>query len=205
MTGQAGDARQLEELPDTHDMRHLQWALSHVDNFGVAIDGGAHQGIWTRELMRHFDEVIAFEPVASNRRMIPQGARTYPYALGDKHGSVDVRLMSNAVNTGMYHVTPGDRHTMVTLDELDEFEIDCDFLKLDIEGYELHALRGARRLLMRCKPVVLIEDNGTCTYYGIKQMESDEYLKRIGYSCLGRMNADFLYKWTGGAGATHGE
>jgi len=180
----------LKELPETHDLVHLQWALRHVDNFGVAIDGGAHQGIWTRELLKRFDEVIAFEPVASNRRLIPQGATVYPYALGDKAGTVD--MQPGTENTGQYHVKPGNMHTMVALDE---FKIVCDFLKLDVEGYELQALQGAEGLLKRCKPTVLIEDNGLCERYGVERLAADEYLKRLGYYCVGRMNKDYLYKW----------
>lgn len=186
----------LKELPENHNLTHLRWALEHVENFGVAIDGGAHQGIWTRELLKRFDQVIAFEPVESNRRLIPQGAHVYPYALGDKNGTVDMEPGKN--NTGQYHVTPGATHTMVALDG---FKIVCDFLKLDVEGYELKALQGAEELLNRCKPVVMIEDNGLCERYGVQQMDSDKYLKSLGYSCLGFMNPtptsrdkDYLYK-----------
>lgn len=181
----------LAELNKAHDLTHLRWALEHVDNFGVAIDGGAHQGIWTQELMKRFDQVIAFEPVESNRKMIPQGADVYPYALGEISGTVD--MLPGTENTGQYHVTPGTTHTMVALDD---FKIVCDFLKLDVEGYELQALKGAEGLLKRCKPVVLIEDNGLCERYGVAHLAADEYLKALGYYCVGRMNKDYLYKWS---------
>ena len=32
-----------------------------------------------------------------------------------------------------------------------------NFIKIDIEGYEWHALRGARDTLARCRPLVLVE------------------------------------------------
>lgn len=180
----------LKELPEGHDLGHLRWALRHVDHFGVAVDGGAHQGIWTRELLKRFDQVVAFEPVESNRRLIPQGAHIYPYALGERSGTVDMK--PGTENTGQYHIAPGSVHTMVALDE---FKIVCDFLKLDVEGYELQALQGAEKMLKRCKPVVMIEDNGLCERYGVAHLAADEYLKTLGYYRIGRMNKDYLYKW----------
>lgn len=181
----------LKELNPTHDLTHLRWALRYCERFGVAVDGGAHQGIWTRELMKRFDRVIAFEPVSENRRWIPFGATVYPYALGEKEQTVGIK--SGTENTGQYHVTPGREVMMVPLDS---FHIPCDFLKLDVEGYELPALQGAEQLIKRCKPVVMIEENGLCTRYGIEPLEADEWLKRIGYECVGKMNKDYLYKWT---------
>ena len=40
-------------------------------------------------------------------------------------------------------------------DELADARI--DFIKMDVEGAELAALRGGRELLRRCRPVVLLE------------------------------------------------
>ena len=37
--------------------------MKHVPNKGVAIDVGAHVGIWTRRLAKIFTKVHAFEPV----------------------------------------------------------------------------------------------------------------------------------------------
>lgn len=40
---------------------------------------------------------------------------------------------------------------------------DLSLLQLDVEGFELHALNGARETVDRCSPVILVEDNdNTC-------------------------------------------
>lgn len=40
---------------------------------------------------------------------------------------------------------------------------DLSLLQLDVEGFELHALHGARDTVNRCSPVILVEDNdNTC-------------------------------------------
>ena len=41
---------------------------------------------------------------------------------------------------------------------LDEFKLSrCDLIKIDIEGMELEALEGAKTMIERCRPVMLIE------------------------------------------------
>ena len=38
-------------------------ALSFVEDFGVAVDCGAHVGLWSRDLENYFDKLYCFEPV----------------------------------------------------------------------------------------------------------------------------------------------
>lgn len=181
----------LAELPANHDLTHLTWALGFVQRFDVAIDAGAHQGIWTRHLISRFKRVIAFEPVESNRRKIPEGAEVHPFALGKERGKVS--MAAGPENTGQYHVS-GDGD--IIMRPLDSFGFTaCDFLKLDVEGLELHALQGAATLLKTCRPLVLIEENGLCQRYGIEPMAADNYLRTLGYRQIGRMNKDYLYQW----------
>jgi FkbM family methyltransferase len=40
---------------------------------------------------------------------------------------------------------------------LDELELAVDFIKIDVEGMELEVLEGARRLLARCHPMMMVE------------------------------------------------
>jgi hypothetical protein len=54
-----------------------------------------------------------------------------------------------------------------------------DFIKLDVEGADLHALRGLQRTLSRCKPVMLIEDHSTLGYY--EQADLHTLLDELGY------------------------
>ena len=42
--------------------------------------------------------------------------------------------------------------------KIDEYvgDLDVTFLKIDIEGYELNALKGAKETIVRCKPTIAI-------------------------------------------------
>lgn len=84
---------------------------------------------------------------------------------------------------------------MISLDSLD---IMClDFIKFDIEGYELRAIEGASETLLRCKPVVYVEDNGRSEDFGIPRGAVLDYLEGIGMQCSHIIkNRDYVFTWT---------
>lgn len=183
----------LEDLPDDHDLGHLFGALAHVTRWDLAIDGGAHRGIWARVLARKFRRVLAFEPCASNRVRIPnlKNVRVSASALGAEPGTA--AIADGPENTGQAHLVPGDGISIVPLDALELPA--CGFLKLDVEGYELFALRGARELLSRTRPVVLIEENGLCRRYGVEPGAAAEFLVGLGMHEVARFNKDHVFAW----------
>jgi len=181
----------MRELPSNHDLSHLRCALSFVKNFRTVIDGGAHQGIWTRALLEKFNNVIAFEPWPDNFKKLPEGSKNYRLALGNC--SNDLSMAPGKDNSGQYHLVNGEGVEVVTIDDFD-FE-DVDFLKLDVEGYELFAIEGARATIEKYHPVVLIEENGLCERYGVRGGEAGEYLEDMGYEMVLRKNKDYVYRY----------
>lgn len=179
----------LADLPRNHDLAHLTKALSFVKNWRLAIDGGAHRGIWTRVLLSKFQTVVAFEPCKENAVHIPKEAMLFERALGDVHKRRG--LVPGTENTGQWHLRPGDEVDVVPLDSFRFAE--CDFLKLDVEGYELKALMGARQTIQRCKPVVMIEENGLCSRYGAKWGDAEAYLVELGMRKVATCKKDLVF------------
>lgn len=64
---------------------------------------------------------------------------------------------------------------VITLDNLCR-GLTVSFIKLDIEGMELDALRGGRALITRCHPVIFFEQNNTA-----RLSETYDYLTGVGY------------------------
>jgi hypothetical protein len=48
---------------------------------------------------------------------------------------------------------------VVSLDSMADGLDRLDFIKIDVEGHELHCLRGARRILQRYRPLIQFEEN----------------------------------------------
>lgn len=81
---------------------------------------------------------------------------------------------------------------VTTLDKLVDSEV--DFIKMDIEGSELFALRGAKRIL-RNLPPALVELNSftSMVFNGVEIKEIVDYMTEIGYS---QMRAYINGSWT---------
>ena len=182
------------------EIEKLKAALKHVKQFRCAVDGGAHIGTWTRELARHFVRVIAFEPAFDSYTCLIANCGKlanvdFPCAaLGDTYGRGAMRDdATRPGNTGARYLGPGEEVGIVPLDE---FELrDLDFLKLDLEGYELHALIGAAHTLRSCRPVVLIEEKYFGGRYGVKEGAALRLLESWGAREVERLKNDRVYSW----------
>jgi FkbM family methyltransferase len=60
-----------------------------------------------------------------------------------------------------------------------------DFVKIDIEGMELEALRGSAHTLSECRPALFLEMHGeTINLKKKKVNEIIKYLTSVGYKCI---------------------
>ncbi|ATU67334.1 FkbM family methyltransferase [Piscinibacter gummiphilus] len=132
----------------------------------VVFDVGANEGQWTADVMalEPTARVHAFEPQSrlANRIAAEQpGVKVNNMALGDAPGTLE--LGDYAEHAGSQHasllkgVIDGIHHgavtyTSVAVGTLDDYctehGIDhIDLLKIDVEGFELKVLQGAKRML----------------------------------------------------------
>ncbi len=177
----------------------LEACLAHTAGRRRALDVGAHIGFWSRWLASHFEHVEAFEPHALLRECLRSNVEAtnraiHGCALGDRNGAIAVIL--GAENTGTSHVvesTPGD----VPLRRLDEFAFtDVDFIKIDVEGYELFVLQGSVATLRRNLPLVLVEQNESNARYGLSPLAAVSFLEALGARVVGRPSpVDYLLGW----------
>lgn len=187
------DTLKLQDLPDGFELDHLELALSYVTNWRTAVDGGACTGIWTREMAKKFERVIAFEPVAVNRARIQLRANVEvrAAALGAEAGVCSMHNQGD--NIGMWQVTEGADVSVQTLDAMRLN--DLDYLKLDLEGYELYALQGARETIGRCRPVILLEEKWHSRDFGIPVGAATAYLESMGAQVVARIGRDVICAW----------
>ncbi len=174
---------------------HRENALKHVTKWDCAIDVGGHVGLWSRDFCLKFKEVHAFEPVAEHRECFVENVKgnytLHPVALGDKEGFV--KMATEAHSTGGTHIDPGVEGD-IPLKVLDSYNLSPDFMKLDCEGYEIYVLKGAVETLLRCKPIICIEQKPH-SYFGNPQYAAGEYLMSLGAKPLSAVVDDIVFGW----------
>lgn len=138
----------------------------------VALDGGAFSGEWTREICSVFPgcRVIVVEPNPEMMRISRgclDGIQPKPHfaevALGPEDGKATLNLWSGssgAAASVLAHVSgPPSRTVDVPVRRMDDVVAEAgvmpDLIKLDLQGFEVPALRGAKRCLEHAEVVIL--------------------------------------------------
>jgi FkbM family methyltransferase len=136
---------------------------------GVSVDVGANWGLYTRELARLSRQVHAFEPSHQMaeflRRTAPANVAVHEIALSDHGGEAELVIprigeeLVHSLASIEPHATADDYASEhVAVQRLDSIvREDVCFVKIDVEGHELHVLDGACGLLDRCRPIFLVE------------------------------------------------
>jgi FkbM family methyltransferase len=172
-------------------------AVKWVRKADVAVDIGAHCGLWSRMMAGTFKKVYAFEPVPIHREAFEKNVKgdyeLFPFACGDRNGEIRIKRVSTSSGCSNVDLAGDVRVKMVRVD--DYLDTACDFLKVDVEGYEELALRGARKLL-NTKPVVIVEQKpGKARKYGLKETGALKYLRKLGAVERAEIDGDYIFSW----------
>jgi len=156
-----------DELPT------IQGYAPYVPPGSVTIDVGANVGAHTLSLslmVGPHGQVHAYEPrVSIVQRLkanlaLNQAKNVIVHALGvgQKQGQIPFNEESSDFNQGTGHFDP-DSKVLIPIISLDEdlgrIEGRISFIKIDVEGYELQVIRGAREILAKHRPAIALEYN----------------------------------------------
>lgn len=137
-------------------------------NSEVFIDCGGFDGDTLRNYLkfnRNYRKIIIFEPTAKNLKRIQNYCRQknlknivcIEAGVGEKS---ETAYFSNKGTADAYVSDSGTTQIQIfALDELEECQ-DATFIKMDIEGSEMAALKGAKNIIIRNKPKLAI-----CIYH----------------------------------------
>ena len=197
----------------TYQYHKLQMCLTHIpyERRRVCLDVGAFIGQWTYHLIDYFAHVHCFEPIELHRACWAENMRgaanveMHKEALGERCDTVRFHIPQKTCG-GTHVATPvpksGDDGPIAETDEvymtyLDQFNlVAVDFIKIDVEGYELMVLKGGQETLDRCRPYILVEQKGNDErYYGQKSGSALEFLTRMGMRVLACKSGDYLLGW----------
>lgn len=127
----------------------------------VVVDAGANIGIYSQFLSRYVGPagaVYSFEPSPKSFKRLRAATRGLPNlhavqaALGERTGTGELYLSSKLNVDHRSYVTESSCREVIPIEliALDDYfkpSQHVDLIKMDIQGYELHALRGANRVL----------------------------------------------------------
>jgi len=159
----------------------------------VVIEGGANQGFLTlpiADCVGPTGKVLAFEPqpqfcdiLRSNVRKMPQ-VEVYQKALADVRGQTAVQSIEQVDAQGIHRsygamaLGQGEYEVeQITIDSL--YLTRLNFIKADVEGFEVPLIEGARNTIMACRPILYLENDKP------KQcLQLIDKVKSLEYSCF---------------------
>jgi len=166
---------------------------------GVAVQAGGAMGMWAKRMAQVFDVVYTFEPTPQsfyclNFNCPEENIVAFNAALGMDTGMVNMqfpehkkRSKTGKDNYGGFRCFKGGHIPTMLLDDLEL--PGCDLLMLDLEGYELFALKGAIKTINDHHPVIVMEDKGCSNVFGYAKGDVEKYLsEEAGYRTLKRFH-----------------
>ena len=165
----------------------LDYCRKQVPPGGVIVDVGANTGNHTVYFARFLKPrlLIPVEPIDVAADLLRANAQLNA-AVIDERGlglaaadTPGVLAMTVGLEMAMAKVDPGavnkDAVRAVKLDDLVPERV--DFLKIDVEGFEMNVLRGAARIVNRDRPLILVEATDATEQTVIDFLQSCNYAR----------------------------
>lgn len=162
---------------------------------GNMIDIGANVGYYSLTLAPYFENVYAFEPTPIAYNALCGGIALNGYtnvyahqiAIGDD-SQVGIQALQivaedaggNSISNPLNTKKLGE--ISVQLRTLDSYNLETNFIKIDVEGNELETLKGAVNTIKKYKPFIAIEIWDKVSYAD-KRKQCLDYLDKLGYKC----------------------
>ena len=150
----------------------FMWILRKEARGKLGVDLGANIGYATMSLCKNMKRVIAIEPDVRCSELLMRSVAAnsfqdkvtlHNFAISDSEGEKDIYLSEryynlntlcdvSGVETKLHKFRKGKIFTRT----IDSLNVEPNFIKMDIEGYEVEALRGGMGTLKRAKKCKLL-------------------------------------------------
>jgi len=199
----------IDKFSFDHQIKTFKPVISEINdivkNKGTVLQAGGNCGVYTFEPDTTNMNCLILNTLQSNNII------KFQACLGDKHGMTAIQNPLEIMDTGSIHVKTEkelDERMLVVhskanvpILKIDDIQFDnLDLIHLDIEGYELYALKGGIETIKKYKPVIVLEvcDNGHSERFSYTKDDLEEFLKSLGYTFIKNLesNNDNVYMYT---------
>ena len=169
--------------------------MTHVTGNGVMVQAGGNCGQYVKQFSQRFETVYTFEPDPINFLCLTLNCGNNVIktqaCVGNERKFVNI---DRGHDSGAIHVSGLGNIPTVIIDDMNL--PGCDLIQLDIEGYELFALQGAKRTIEKYHPLLMIEwYEPWAERYSTNKTMLDNFLNNVGYSKILSHKSDIIYKY----------
>lgn len=164
-------SERLQDVVDVHyQQRYRYYVYQNIPSKRTMIDIGANIGIFARPSAELFERVVCFEPVTKIFEVLQKNLESYNnvelHNLGISNCKQTVKFQMKTLKCGEsfqvseYEDNPIFENFECNLVTLDQYNFDqVDWIKIDVEGFEMAVLEGSQQTIKRNRPWLLLEDN----------------------------------------------
>jgi FkbM family methyltransferase len=192
--------------------------LKYLKKGDVAIDVGGNIGQTALMIAKKVDtngKVISFEPFASTYDRFRENLKLNPsitnvtlekLALGEKAMEMEM-YVENKKNSGGNRIKPQENETITRLQKVIGTTLDAyctnaglnkiTLIKIDVEGFEMKVLNGAKDVIKKFKPDLYLEANdANLRSQGDSLEKMFDFLEENAYTIFDAETGALLKKWT---------
>ena len=163
-------------------LKFLEYCKTQHKKFKTVIDVGAWCGTWSKAIEPFAKRVIAFEPDRVHFTCLERNCTINCTPMNMAVGSSNKNVSLTKDNfTQAKRVEEEGNITMVTVDSYEYTDI--DLIKIDVEGYEMEVLKGAKNTLANTQ-YLMVELNNNTKKYGSSNVDVEKYIASLGFKLL---------------------
>lgn len=194
VSGDSHATKWCEEQQRLDYDRSVDDVLKFIKSGDVVVDAGAFIGAFTVPMAKAVGVngmVLAFEANLSSYCCLVVNCREHNnvserlLALGDSDTVMSVKRWDDQPeNAGASYLISEFNESRVRVTALDNFNLDrCDFIKIDVEGFEPRVIRGAMMTIKKYRPKIFVELNDVAlARNGFTKQDVLKPLLEIGYN-----------------------
>jgi FkbM family methyltransferase len=186
----------------------------YINKESIVLEGGCHIGTHTLKLGLLGKQVLSFEPMTNSNVILRENLKinnitnvtVYNEGLSNKtdvayfewigHNNPGASGLANNPMGKPSYTKPIEKKHPVTLITIDSLQLEkLDFIKLDVEGYEINVIEGAIDTIKKCNPIITLEiyENFTGNYSLQHAKSTFKILLDNGYTIHHIQGPDFLF------------